>query len=408
MANMYSYRARDWNGKNLAGTIMAENKAKAARFIRDQGLYITKINELQQASKIKKVFANRIPISRKELAIFCRQFSLMMDAGLSLLSCLNILIEQTANLRLKSAVREVYRRVQAGETLSGSMNAYSQVFPIIMTRMIASGEVGGVLNDVLNRLAIQFEKEHIMHEKIKSALAYPLTVMSLAIFIAGFILTFVLPVFVHLFADMKVELPFLTRLMILISNFFQEYILSFFLGAFFFGCVFFAAARRAPVRKTMERMIFYLPIFGFLSRRIILARFCRTFSTLLRGGVPMLAALEAVKNTTVNSIMVEILTNAQAGVRNGSNLSAQLMPNHLFTLMAVQMMAVGEETGVLDKMLDKIADFYERDVDETINRLSSLLEPLLITFLGILIGGIVIAIAMPLFDVITNFGSTTI
>ncbi|MHC1746405.1 MAG: type II secretion system F family protein [Negativicutes bacterium] len=404
---MYSYRARDWNGKLLSGTILAENKVGAARFIRDQGLYITKINELRQTSKIKNFFENRIPVNSRERAIFCRQFSVMMDAGLPLISCLDILMEQTANLRLKSAARDVYGRVQAGETLSGAMGAHPQVFPVIMTSMIAAGEVGGVLDDVLNRLATHFEKEHIMREKVKSALTYPLVVMGLAVMIASFILTFVLPVFVHLFADMKVELPLLTRLMIHISNFLKEYILFFFIGSLILSCVFFVAVRRGPVRKAVEKMTFCLPVFGLLARRIILARFCRTFSTLLRGGVPMLAALEAVKQTTANAIMMEVLTNAQISICSGSSLSGQLAANHLFTPMAVQMVAVGEETGALDKMLDKIADFYESDVDETINRLSSLLEPVLITFLGALIGGIVIAIAMPLFDVITNFGSTT-
>jgi len=407
LANMYSYRARDWKGKHLSGTITAENKAGAARFIRDQGLYITKINDLRQTSSIKKFFENRIPVNSKELAIFCRQFSVMMDAGLPLISCLDILIEQTTNLRLKSAAREVYGRVQAGETLSGAMAAHPQVFPVILTSMIAAGEVGGVLDDVLSRLATHFEKEHIMREKVKSALTYPIVVMGLAVSIAAFILTFVLPVFVHLFADMKVELPLFTRLMIHISNFLKEYILLFFIGSLILSCGFFVAVRCRPIRKAVEKMTFCLPLFGLLARRIILARFCRTFSTLLRGGVPMLAALEAVKKTTANAIMMEVLTNAQMGVSSGSSLSGQLAANHLFTPMAVQMVAVGEETGALDQMLDKIADFYESDVDETINRLSSLLEPVLITFLGVLIGGIVIAIAMPLFDVITNFGSTT-
>jgi len=407
LANMYSYRARDWKGKHLSGTITAENKAGAARFIRDQGLYITKINDLRQTSSIKKFFENRIPVNSKELAIFCRQFSVMMDAGLPLISCLDILIEQTTNLRLKSAAREVYGRVQAGETLSGAMAAHPQVFPVILTSMIAAGEVGGVLDDILSRLATHFEKEHIMREKVKSALTYPIVVMGLAVSIAAFILTFVLPVFVHLFADMKVELPLFTRLMIHISNFLKEYILLFFIGSLILSCGFFVAVRRRPIRKAVEKMTFCLPLFGLLARRIILARFCRTFSTLLRGGVPMLAALEAVKKTTANAIMMEVLTNAQMGVSSGSSLSGQLAANHLFTPMAVQMVAVGEETGALDQMLDKIADFYESDVDETINRLSSLLEPVLITFLGVLIGGIVIAIAMPLFDVITNFGSTT-
>jgi len=408
LASMYSYRARDRNGKILKGTVLAENKAGAARFVRDQGLYITQISELRHASKIKIFFESRIPVSKKELAVFCRQFSIMMDAGLSLISCLDILIEQTANLRLKSAVREVYSRVQAGETLAGAMGEHPRVFPVIMTSMIAAGEVGGVLDDVLSRLAMHFEKEHIMHEKVKSALTYPLVVMGLAVIIAGFILTFVLPVFVHLFADMKVELPLLTRLMIEISDFLKEYVLLLAIGPLVLSCVIFADVRRSPIRKAVEKMVFCLPIFGLLSRRIILARFCRTFSTLIRGGVPMLAALEAVKKTTANASMIEVLTNAQVSVSSGSGLSGQLAVHHLFTPMAVQMVAVGEETGALDKMLDKIADFYESDVDETINRLSGLLEPVLITFLGALIGGIVIAIAMPLFDVITNFGSTTL
>ena len=407
MTNIFSYRARDRNGKIFSGTILAENTAGAARVIRAQGLYITKVNALDYTSRISKIFTDRIPVGTKDLAVFCRQFAVMLEAGLSLTSCLDILVEQTANLRLQGAVREICGRIQSGESLAGAMKRYPWIFPVIMTSMIYAGEIGGVLDIVLDKLAVHFEKENILHEKVKSAMVYPSVVMGLALIITSFILAFVLPVFVKLFADMEVELPLLTSLLIQVYYFLQKYFLLFVSGFFLLGIGIFLVAKPSSIQKTIEKIIFLLPVFGPLARRIILARFCRTFSILIQGGVPILAALDTVKKTTVNDNMIEILSNAQLNVRNGCPLSSQLTDNKLFTPMAVRMLNVGEETGALDKMLDKVADFYERDIDDMMNRLSSLLEPVLMVFLGVVIGGVIIAIAMPLFDVISNFGART-
>ena len=404
MATIYAYRARDRTGKILIGTILAENGAQAARFVRDKGLYITKINKLRQTSRLQAFFSNRIPVTNKELAIYCRQFSVMLDAGLPLISCLNILVEQTENVRLKRATREIIGRIQAGNTLSAAIGEYPDVFPVIMTNMIAAGEVGGVLDNVLDRVAIYFEREYKLREKVKSALTYPVVVMGFGMISAAFMAIFVLPAFVQLFTDMKVELPLLTRIIIRFAGFLKDHCLLAFSGCFFVIAGFTALLRCSTMRKPVEKFIFHLPVFGLLTRRTVLARFCRTLSTLMRGGVPILAAVEVVKETTANSTMIDALSRAETSVSGGLGLAGPLAAHHLFTPMAIQLIAVGEETGTLDKMLDTVADFYERDVEDIVSRLGSLIEPLLIGAIGILIGLLVAAIALPMFDVISNFG----
>ncbi|MBP1763217.1 MAG: Type secretion system protein [Firmicutes bacterium] len=404
MSTIYAYRARDRTGKVLSGTILAENGAQAARFVRDKGLYITKINTLRQSSRLLAFFFNQLPITNKELAIYCRQFSVMLIAGLPLLSCLNILVEQTENARIKRATIEVIGRIQAGNTLSAAFGEYPDVFPVVMTKMIAAGEVGGVLDNVLDRVAIYFEREYKLREKVKSALTYPLFVMGFGLISAAFMAIFVLPAFIQLFTDMKVELPLLTRFIIRVAAFFKDHYLLVFSGCFLASVGFAALRRCSAMRKPVEQFIFRLPVIGLLTRRTVLARFCRTLSTLMRGGVPVLAALEVVKETTANTIMIDALSRAEACVSGGLGLAGPLAAHHLFTPMALQLIAVGEETGTLDKMLDTVADFYERDVEDTMSRLGSLIEPFLIGAIGIVIGLLVAAIALPMFDVISNFG----
>ena len=406
MTKTYSYKARDYTGQLLSGTITAESEAAVAAYIRDKGYFVTQIKVQKSANSFRTLLTSLQRVSSKELAVFCRLFSTMVDAGLSLVTCLSILIEQTYNRKLKAALQVIYKKVQEGESLSKAMNEYPAVFPEIMINMVEAGEVGGVLDEVLCRLATHFEKEHKLNERVKSAMVYPAVVISMALLSVSFILMFVLPTFMKMFENMNIEVPLPTRILLALSGLLTNYgiWLVVILAVGGYGLV--LLVRQPKNRLVLDQLLFVLPIFGLLGRKVAIARFSRTLSTLVRGGVPIIAAIEVVKKTAGNLSMTRALTTAQASICEGRGLAAPLGASNVFTPMVVQMVAIGEETGELDKMLEKIADFYDSDVEDMINRLSSMLEPILIGVLGVIIGFIVISVMLPMFDVLTNFNKT--
>lgn len=405
MAKTFAYKAKDRSGQLLTGSILADNEQAVAIHIREKGYFITQIKEENSVSSITSFMDNLKSISLKEISILCRLFSTMIDAGLPIISCLNVLIEQTDNPRMKKALQDVYKKVKEGETLSSSLNDHPRIFPELMINMVEAGEVGGVLDDVLGRLATHFEKEHKMNEKIKSALTYPSVVSFMAVLAVIFILTFVLPTFVQMFAGMNKELPLVTRILLAVSDFLRNYSLVLLLLAIVGGYSFKIAYRKDEFRKIIDGFALRLPIVGMLSRKVGIARFSRTLSTLLHGGVPIITALEVVQKTIGNLVMMKALEKSQSGIKEGIGLAATLAHSKVFTPMVIQMVAIGEESGALDKMLEKIADFYESDVDDVVSRLSSIIEPVIIVILGVVIGIIVIAIMIPMFDIITNTGN---
>lgn len=402
MARTFVYKAKDRTGQLIEGTLVADDQMAAANFVRNKGYFITQIKEQTTEFSLEALSSLR-PVKTKDLAVFCRQFATMMDAGLSMISCLNILIDQTYNPRLKKALQQVYKKVQEGQPLSKAMEEEAGVFPTIMISMVNAGEVGGVLDVVLDRLAVHFEKEHKLNEKVKSAMTYPAVVITMAILSITFILTFVFPTFIQMFDNMKVELPLPTRILLGISGFLQNYwmiLLPFGIGLIY---VIMWAFKKPEYRKHIDPWALRVPVFGMLWRKIAIARFSRTLSTLVRGGVPIITALDVVKKTANNTQLVDALTSSQTSIREGLGLAAPLGASMVFTPMVVQMVSVGEETGELDKMLEKVADFYESDVDDVVSRLSTLLEPILIGVLGVIIGLMIISIVLPLFDIVTNF-----
>lgn len=405
MAATFTYKAKDRTGQLLTGSILADSEAAVAAYIREKGYFVMQIKKKSSTDSFESVLENLHRVGIKDLAVICRQFSTMVDAGLSLVACLNILIEQSSNPRIKSALQDVYKKVKEGETLSRALGAHPNIFPAIMVNMIEAGEIGGVLDDVLNRLATHFEKEHKLNEKVKSAMTYPAVVLSMAVIVVTFIITFVLPTFMQMFAGMKMELPLPTRVLLGLSTFLRENALLLLIALLTGICGLAVALKRPKVKKTFDEFILKLPIFGVLARKIAIARFSRTLSTLVRGGVPILSAIEVVKKTMVNLSMVDALGKAQVNVKEGIGLASTLAASKVFTPMVIQMVAIGEESGALDKMLEKVADFYESDVDDMVGRLSSILEPVIVGMLGVVIGFIVIAIVIPLFDVITNVGN---
>jgi len=403
VAKQFAYQARNKSGQLIAGTMQAENEAAVAAYIQSQGYYITRIKALPPSGQIAKYLPHWRRIRLRDLAVFCRQFSTMIDAGLPMLTCLDILIEQTSNRQLKLAAQGVYRQVQAGESLHHALANYPRVFPSVMVSMVEAGELGGALDVVMERLAIQFEKEYKLSERIKSALAYPLVVLTMATLSVIFIFTFVLPVFAELFASMRIELPLLTRLLLAVSNFWLEYWWLVIAGLFTVVLLAGYIIQQPAVQLVIDNCLMRLPVYGVLRRKIAVARLARMLSTLISGGVPIISALEVVKKTIGSPSMVRTFTAAQNSVSKGLGLAEPLATSNLIDRMVVQMVAVGEETGALDKMLAKIADFYENEIEDVIGRLTSVFEPILIAILGVIIGLLVIAVILPLFEMTTKF-----
>ncbi len=402
MAKQYEYTARDAAGHLFTGLILADDEASVAGHVRSKGMFVTRIKEAKSTQDIGVLLQNLRPIKTRDLSIFCRQFATMLEAGLPILTCLGVLSEQTENPRLKDALQKVYKGVQEGKSLARTMEEAPTVFPNIMISMVASGELGGVLDVVMQRLAVHFEKEERLTEKVKAAMTYPLIVMAMAVVVVIFVLTFILPTFVGMFKSMNTELPLLTRVLLGISAFLTDNWMVLLLAIAAGALGIKVALQKPAVQEARDRLILHLPVFGILVRKVAVARFTRTLASLIRGGVPLLSALEVVKNTTGNLVISRALTESQTSIKEGENLSTRLGASRIFPPMVVQMVRVGEEAGELDKMLDKVADFYEEDAENLVNRLSSLLEPFLIGFLGIVIGTIIISILLPMFDVITN------
>ncbi|MDR3588884.1 MAG: type II secretion system F family protein [Negativicutes bacterium] len=405
MAENYAYRARDRTGKLVTGDMLADGQAAVAAHIRNQGLIVLKIEQARSEQKGLTEYLEAFRgVALRDLAIFCRQFSTMISAGLPLVNCISILIEQTTSPALKRALQSVYRNVQEGSSLSVAMAQRPAVFPKVMVYLVESGELGGVLDEVLEQLALQFEKDHKLNEKVKSAMVYPAVVMSFALLAVTAMIVFILPTFVGMYAQMQAQLPLPTRILLKISGFLRSYGLMI-LAAVALGAYGLSRSANFPGFKAiMDSIILKLPVFGLLYRKVAIARFSRTLGTLVQGGVPIVQSLDVVKNTTDIKPMVEALTAAQGSIREGFSFAAPLSQSGLFPPMVVQMVAIGEETGKLDQMLRKVAEFYESDVDDMVARLSSLLEPILILGLGLVIGGMIISIMYPLFDMMGKIG----
>lgn len=323
-----------------------------------------------------------------------------------LLTCLKIVIDQSENAYIKTVLQSVYENVQAGETFSWALAQHRHVFPAIMINMVEAGELGGVLATVLERLAIHFEKEHKLGEKIKSAMTYPAVVITMAVLAVIFIFIFVLPVFIAVFVDMKVELPWPTRMLLLVSEFLQDYWLFLLIGIIGVSLFGKLALTRPDIGRIRDKVVLAIPLVGKLVQKVAIARFSRTLSTLIRGGVPIIAALDVVKKVIDNLSMMEAVTVAQANLKAGITLAETLAASRVFTPMVIQMVAIGEESGAIDKMLEKVADYYESEVDDIVTRMSSIMEPVIVGILGVFIGFIVIAIILPMFDIIANVGSS--
>jgi type IV pilus assembly protein PilC len=399
----FKYTVRDKSGQTVDGTLEGEGKEAVSNRLRQMGYVIVSLEEtgggiIAQMNQVK--FGTGV--KPKDITIFARQFSTMINAGLSLTKCLSILGQQTESEGLRTVIAQVGKDVEAGQSLSDSMARHAKIFPPIMVNMVRAGETGGVLDEVLGRVADHFERDQQLKGKIKSAMTYPAAMGGLVLVILAAMMIFVVPVFQGMFASMGGQLPFATQILVDISTGIRGLPGLFTLIGVIGGTVLFRWWKATDSgRLIWDTIKLRMPVFGPLVRKLALARFTRTFGTLVSAGVPILSALEIVGATSGNEVVSQAVKKIRSAIKEGETIAKPLSESPVFPSMLVQMIAVGEETGALDAMLNKVADFYDEEVSTAVEGLTSLIEPLMMASLGVVVGGIVIALYLPMFQVIT-------
>ena len=399
----FAYSGRTRAGQNVNGERIADSMEAAVAALRREQVMVTKINPVKdKVDAGKTAIKRKKKVSPKSLAVFTRQFSVMIDAGLPLVQCLEILGTQEEDKNFGAVILETRAEVEGGASLADAMKKNPKVFDPLYTNMIAAGEAGGILDTILKRLATYIEKAVKLKNQVQSAMVYPVAIVVIATVVVGVILWKVIPTFANLFAGLGAELPLPTRIVIGLSNGLVRYmpfvLLS--IGGFVFGL---RAYYNTPAgRMNIDRLMLKAPVFGPMFRKIAVARFCRTLATLLASGVSILEALDITARTAGNAVVEQALYATRKSIEGGETIAAPLKETSVFPPMVVQMISVGETTGALDTMLSKIADFYEEEVDVAVAGLLTLLEPLMIAVLGGVVGGIVIAMYMPIFSLISK------
>jgi type IV pilus assembly protein PilC len=388
----------------VTGERVADTVDAAVAALRREQIQVTRIDPAKPAAeaKAKKAGAKGAKAPAKNLAIFTRQFSVMIDAGLPLVQCLDILGKQEPDKGFSGVILQVRSDVESGAALADAMKKHPRAFDALYSNMIAAGEAGGILDTILKRLAVYIEKNVKLKGQVKSAMIYPIAVIVIATIVVAAILWKVIPTFAQLFAGLGAQLPLPTRVVIAASDNLVAYGPFILVGM---GAVFFAIKKyydTPPGRYQIDAIVLKLPILGMIMRKIAVARFCRTLSTLLSSGVPILDGLDITARTAGNAVVEEAIQKTRASIERGETVSAPLRETNVFPSMVVQMINVGETTGALDAMLAKIADFYEEEVDTAVAGLLTLMEPIMIAVLGGVVGGIVIAMYMPIFDLISK------
>ena len=400
MAN-FKYTVKDKNGKTLKGTIETISREAAIESLRGKGLVI--IGLAQEKASVFSIAGlkggGRKKIKIEDLVIFSRQLATMVNAGIPLVNALDILAEQMENILFKQVVAKVRDNVEAGSSLSEALAKHTNIFSNLFINMVKAGESSGMLDEILERLATYLEKTASLQRKIKSALVYPAVVSLMAIAITVFLLVKVIPVFGDIYSGFGAKLPMPTQLMINLSNFMRRYFYLAIAGlvlTVFFGNRYL---KTESGKLKFDRLKLNVPIFGILIRKVSVSKFTRTLSTLIKSGVPILSALEIVSKTSDNRIVEIAVDNVKSNVKEGEPIADPLSRSGVFPPMVVRMISVGEQTGELEKMLGKIADFYDEQVDAAVSGLTSLIEPLIIAFLGIVIGGVVICMFLPILQI---------
>jgi len=405
----FAYAGRTRGGETVSGERVADTMDAAVAALRREQIVVTRINPARpkedvSAKKEKAAKPGKIgkKVSPKNLAVFTRQFSVMIDAGLPLVQCLDILGSQEEDKNFAAVILQTRSDVEAGASLADAMRKHPKSFDPLFTNMIAAGEAGGILDTILKRLATYIEKAVKLTSQVKSAMVYPIAVVVIAGVVVGVILWKVIPTFASLFSGLGAELPLPTRVVIALSNNLVRYFpfVVVIAGAAAYGFRQYYSSENG--KRVVDRMVLRLPVLGSIMRKIAVARFCRTLATLISSGVPILDGLEITAKTSGNAIVEDAIMLTRKSIERGETVSAPLKETGVFPSMVVQMIGVGEATGALDTMLAKIADFYEDEVDTAVAGLLTLLEPIMIAFLGVIVGGIVIAMYLPIFDLISK------
>jgi type IV pilus assembly protein PilC len=400
MAN-YAWKGRNRAGLVKEGVLVADNKEIALASLRRQNIVVTGIRERGKEVSFTKI-GRKVPA--KTLAVFTRQFSVMIDAGLPLVQCIEILANQQEHKTFQKILLQIRQDVEAGSTLADAMRRHPKAFDPLFVNMVAAGEAGGILDTILQRLSVYIEKAVKLKSQVRSAMIYPVAVIVIAAIVVAVILLKVIPTFAALFMSLGAELPLPTRIVIMASNFLARYFIFFVIGV---GLLIYGLRRYYAThsgRRVIDGLLLKFPILGPVFRKVAVARFCRTLATLISSGVPILESLDITARTAGNAIVEDAIYETRRSVEGGKTIVEPLKATNIFPNMVVQMIGVGEQTGALDAMLNKIADFYEDEVDAAVAGLVKLLEPLLIFILGLVIGGIVIAMYLPMFTLINKIG----
>jgi type IV pilus assembly protein PilC len=395
----FEYKVRNRAGKLTTGKLTAENKTQVAAKLKQMGYAPISIDQTGAGMGKEITFGKGPKVKLKDLAVMSRQFATMINSGLSLLRALTILTEQTENKTLAKLLGEVRNDIETGSSLSVGLAKHPDVFPPLMVNMCKAGEVGGFLDSVLLQIASNYEAEVKLRSKIKSAMTYPVMVLIMAVLAVIGMLLFIVPVFEEMFASMGATLPPPTLFLVFLSNQMSIVVPLLVVGSIAFTFVWKKVRHDDRVRGVVDPLKLKIPVFGPLFQKVALARFSRNLGTMMKSGVPILQSLDIVAETTGNIVLERATRDVQDSVRSGESITGPLSQHAIFPPMVVQMMAVGEDTGALDTMLHKVSEFYDQEVEATTESLTALLEPLMIAFLGSIVGGMIVALYMPIFKI---------
>ncbi len=399
--SVFVYTGRTRGGQTITGEMDAPTREAVVAKLRTQQVIATNVRGKSRDITIPGFGGG---VDEKEIVVFTRQFATMIDAGLPLVQCLEILASQQDNKVFKKALIEIRQSVEGGLTFAAALKQHPKIFASLYVNMVEAGEAGGILDTILNRLAVYMEKAMALKKRVKSAMIYPSTIVSVAVIVVIFLLIFVIPTFKSLFEGFGAALPLSTQIVLDLSRIVRTYALHG-LGVIIAMIVGIRMWYKTPSGKlAIDSFLLKTPVFGILIRKVAVAKFTRTLGTLISSGVAILDGLEITARTAGNKVVEMAILRTRASIAEGKTIAEPLKASGVFPPMVVQMIAVGEQTGALDAMLGKIADFYDDEVDNAVTNLTALLEPMLMVFLGVVIGGVVIAMYMPIFKLVTVVG----
>jgi type IV pilus assembly protein PilC len=399
---IYKWEGKTGKGAIKKGEMEGPNEAAIRIHLRQQNIVPTKISTKGKEITFSLPFKKKV--KQRSVAIFTRQLATMIDAGLPLVQSLEILSAQQEENVFKNIIREIREDVEGGSTFAGALKKHPVTFNELYTNLVVAGEEGGILDTILTRLANYIEKSEALKKKVKSALIYPATIVGVAVIVVAILMIFVIPVFENLFKSSGQTLPLPTLIVVTLSKLIKKYVVIFIPAMILLIFLFRKYYQTENGKAVVDRLLLKIPVFGPLLRKVAVARFSRTLGTLVSSGVPILDGLTIVSRTSGNKTIETAILNARASIREGETIAEPLARSGIFPPMVIQMISVGESTGALDSMLSKIADFYEEEVDIAVVNLTSLLEPFLMVFLGVVIGGVVIAMYLPIFSMASAIG----